>query len=174
MYLYPNDSPFFWATHMGERITINRSSAGLSSLLGFRCGPFATRLSFVIRRVAGLALGAFMLHLNVVRADLTCATHSHDRSSQDRSSHSAHEHGAPASSHSMSMHAEHAVTSTESCDAPVQVDCCSALVTCSVALGLNTHASWLSAMTSHDLVDTVAQNAPLSRTGAPEPPPPKA
>ena len=39
------------------------------------CGPEAVRLLRVIRRVAGLALGAFMLLLNLERADLACAHH---------------------------------------------------------------------------------------------------
>jgi len=122
----------------------------------------------VIRRLAGVALGAFLLHLNVVRADLACATHSHDASAR-----MSHEHDAPAS-HGMSMHGEHTVDASTSCDAPLQADCCQTLVTCSVALGLGTDTGMMSARAVHDVVHAVPQSAPTSRTGAPEPPPPKA
>jgi|SRR5436190_23085539 len=117
-----------------------------------------------------------MLHLNVVKADLACASHAHGASSHGPSSHADQEH-ASAASHPMSMHHEQAVGSavgsTESCDAPVQADCCQALVTCSVAPGLNVTASSMSAPMSHDVVPAAPQTAPLSRNGAPEPPPPK-
>ena len=109
-----------------------------------------------------------MLHLNVVRADPACAAHAHDSSA-----HMA-QHQTASTSHGMSMHAEHAVGATKSCDAPVQPDCCQALVTCSVALGLSTDTSPVSVLSSHDAVFGNAQTAPESRTGAPEPPPPRA
>jgi len=109
-----------------------------------------------------------MLHLNFVRADLACATHAHDSAS-----HMAQEH-EPSATHAMSMQGEHAVGANESCDTPAQADCCQALVPCSLALGLNTATSLIGVLVSHDIVRVALQSAPMSRTGAPEPPPPKA
>src|SRR5258705_987448 len=110
-----------------------------------------------------------MLHLNVERADLVCAKHSHDSHPHAVDGQSAHD------AHSVATHADHGTASqSESCETPVQQDCCQALVTCSIALGLDDAGSAARPAAFHDGVLALAQSEPTSRVTAPEPPPPRA
>jgi hypothetical protein len=120
----------------------------------------------MVRRIVGLSLAAFMLHLNVERADLACAAHAQHASAAAAHTSRAH--------HSMPTPGEHARTHRDGCETPAQPDCCQALATCSIALGIVADRSAAAPMTWHDGVRAVAQRVPLSRVTAPEPPPPKA
>jgi hypothetical protein len=111
-----------------------------------------------------------MLHLNVVRADRACSTHAHhEMPTASQPEHDAH------GSHTAPMHGTQATDADQSCDTPSQSDCCQALVSCSVVLGLNASARALTATPQNDgAVASALQRAPLSRIAAPEPPPPRA
>jgi hypothetical protein len=106
-----------------------------------------------------------MLHLNFARADLACATHSNVAQAGAQS-------GAGHAHHVVS-HSHHATTA-QSCQTPVQVDCCQALVACSITFALDDAAHAVAAIARHDAALAVAQSEPISRVTAPEPPPPKA
>jgi predicted NBD/HSP70 family sugar kinase len=124
----------------------------------------------VIRQLIGAALAASLLHLNVERADLVCATH-HERPeaapAQPEHPHGGH-HNAPHAA------GDHAASSAESCETPAQPDCCQALVSCSTLLGLDDAGSLSAPAEPHDVTVAALQNRPASRNTAPEPPPPKA
>src|SRR5438105_2924073 len=101
-----------------------------------------------------------MLHLNVERADLVCATHSHNATSRSAHvSHSQH-HGMPAGRSS-------APTENKGCGTPVQPDCCQTLVTCSILLGLDSASVSVGSLSSRDHIVVVAQARPISRVAAP-------
>ena len=119
------------------------------------------------RRLIALALRAFMLHLNVDRANLVCATHSHSAGRPSASLAHAHHNGMPAGHSS-------ATTESKGCETPAQPDCCQALVACSMLLGLDSASVAVASLVSHDNIVVVAQARPISRVAAPEPPPPKA
>ena len=108
-----------------------------------------------------------MLHLNVERADLVCATHSHGAAREAAHVSHPHHYGMPAGHSS-------ATSESKGCGTPVQPDCCQALVTCSMLLGLDSAPVSVGSLGSRDHIVVVAQALPISRVAAPEPPPPKA
>ena len=109
-----------------------------------------------------------MLLLNVERADLVCATHGeHARASGHT------EHHASAHSHAVADVGRLAADSDQ-CQTPAQPDCCEALVSCSMILGLTDEREMSSAMQQHPGIVVAISTAPHSRNTAPEPPPPKA
>ena len=112
-----------------------------------------------------------MLHLNVERADLACAKHSHQ---QAPSTHAVggtqthhHHHAMPAANRG-------SATESEGCQTPAQPDCCQALVTCSMTLAFHGASHGVASPTLHEHAVESAQSRPISRVTAPEPPPPKA
>jgi hypothetical protein len=121
----------------------------------------------MLRRMIGLALGAFMLHLNVERADLACATHSHGMPASEHSEHAmdGHHGAAPESAPS---------DSHEDCPTPAQTDCCQTMVSCSIGASLSAERDVAEMEIAHAAVMPVAQSHPTSLIRAPEPPPPRA
>src|SRR5207237_219788 len=101
----------------------------------------------VMRRLIALALGAFMLHLNVDRANLVCATHSPRAAS--RSDHVSHSHHS-----GMQTGRTHATTESKGCETPAQPDCCQALVACSMLLGLDSANVSVGSLVSHEPTET--------------------
>jgi hypothetical protein len=120
----------------------------------------------MIRRAIGLALGAFMLLLNVERADLVCAKHA------GRAPMAMHHGLTPDAQRHSTTH--HAGTGADECQTPSQPDCCSALASCSVMIGLFSDDGAASVVGRHALAFAVAVSDPASRNVAPEPPPPRA
>jgi len=121
----------------------------------------------MIRRLVGLTLAAAMLQVNIARADSVCADHAHMASQTTPAEH------AHSGHHHMSASAK-TVASDKDCETPAQRDCCQALVSCSIVLGLDDGSRTFDLATSHDRVAVTAQTAPISRVTAPEPPPPRA
>ena len=108
-----------------------------------------------------------MLYLNVDRADLVCAKHSRGATRHSAQVSHAHQHAMPAGHGS-------ATTESKGCETPAQADCCQALVTCSMLLGLDSGSVSAGTLVSHGHMVIAAQSRPISRVTAPEPPPPKA
>src|SRR4051812_32787337 len=108
-----------------------------------------------MRRLVAVALGAFMLHLNVVRADRACATHAHTTvGSSDHAMDASH--GA----HNMTRADNATVARDASCDTPLQADCCLTLASCSITLGLHDAQAISVAFESDAAVVSTAQRAP--------------
>jgi len=101
-----------------------------------------------------------MLHLSVARVDAACAMHD----------------GAPAeSSHEGMQHGDaHAPAEKVPCETPASADCCQALASCAPALGIAEGADVVTPLIVHATIAAVVSERPLSRSRAPEPPPPKA
>ncbi|MGH7679284.1 MAG: hypothetical protein ACRENU_12505 [Gemmatimonadaceae bacterium] len=117
-----------------------------------------------MRRLVALALGTFMLHLNVERADFACGTHS-DAATESRSEQAAaahHDHSA----------SETSPAEKEPCRTPTQVECCQALVSCSGFTDLSAIGE-LPLTTHRDGTIALAQREPSSLVRAPDPPPPR-
>jgi hypothetical protein len=120
----------------------------------------------IVRRLSGFLLAGFMLHLNVERADLACALHSDHVTPAP----AAHAHGA---AHDAMNAAHHGVAESESCQTPAQPDCCQALASCSLVLGIDDAPMRVGSTQLHSAVRASVESAPLSRLIAPDPPPPK-
>jgi hypothetical protein len=121
----------------------------------------------MVRRLSGFLLAGFILHLNVERADLACAAHADHVTPAP----AAHVHGGH---HRAVANAGHGgVTESESCQTPAQPDCCQALASCSLVLGIDDAPQRVSSRESHFVILAGIQTAPLSRLIAPDPPPPK-
>ena len=119
-----------------------------------------------MKRVVTLLLAAPLLNLNAQRADAACARHQH----------APVEHAAPAPAH-----AAHAAAPTsepspadEECETPAQKDCCHAVVTCSLDLGLRDPDETMKSHASGAEPRDSSGDVPASRVYAPEPPPPRA
>jgi hypothetical protein len=117
-------------------------------------------------RLAALALTIPLLHLNIVRADAACDQH------ETAPAHSAMQHEMPAGDMAAHHHGTPAEKADQSCDTPVQVDCCQAVLSCSPGLGELTVAAVGVAQASH-AVTARPIAMPLSRVTPPEPPPPR-
>lgn len=121
-----------------------------------------------VRRFTAWGLVAFMLHLNVVRADAACATHqmpAHQNASMQHDMdglHGGHDRGR----------ADGAADATN-CETPTQTDCCQAVTSCSPALGFGVEKQIASWIPTHDAAGARFFARPLSRNTAPEPPPPR-
>ena len=108
-----------------------------------------------------------MVNLNALRAHLSCASH-HESETATHVSHVMPQHGmATSDAHAKSM-------SEGECATPARSDCCSALITCSLLLGLGNDRSGVVVVTFHDVVASAVEALPLSRVTGPEPPPPRA
>ena len=113
-----------------------------------------------VRRLAAFGLAATIMHLNVARADVVCAAHG------DMSAHTAHvDDAAPGQSERGPSDAK--------CDSPSQRDCCEAMVSCSIVLGMGDAVRVAPAMASQATVVVASVSAPASRVAAPDPPPPR-
>ena len=113
----------------------------------------------MIRRTVALLLALAMLHLNVERADAACAKH------QD----------APAADHEGMQHGADAPADQTPCETPASPDCCQALASCAPVLGIDAGSTTISSSTIVPMTIVAAViERPLSRSTAPEPPPPKA
>ena len=129
----------------------------------------STRLLVVtVRRLTALAVAAFMLHLNVVRADAACVAHEMS-TGQD----------TPVQHDLAAMHASHelndstGVSDDANCETPAQQDCCQAMTSCGPLFGSGIEWQPTAFVPSHDAVGALFSTRPLSRNTAPEPPPPR-
>ncbi len=122
-----------------------------------------------MRRLTGLLSSLLLLHLTLVGADLTCATHGvHGRpdvSQSDASRHAGH-HAPPRSDAPNHDDA--------SCQVPTIPACCQALASCGVSIveDRSAESGDLSYLVAGVRVD--ADDTPASWTLEPDPPPPKA
>ena len=112
----------------------------------------------MIRRLAALLLATAVFHLSVARADAACAMPQHD---------------APAADHEGMDHGAGPTTEETSCETPLS-ECCQALVSCAPTLSFSEARLVTDLPTVHMTVVSAVIERPLSRSTAPEPPPPKA
>ena len=114
-----------------------------------------------MRRLVALSLAVAMLHLSVARVDAACAMH---------------DGAATESSHEGMQHADADAPAEEApCDTPASSpDCCQALASCAPALSLAEGADVVTPLIVHATIAAAVSERPLSRSRAPEPPPPKA
>ena len=113
----------------------------------------------MIRRLVAPLLAFAMLHLNVARVDATCAMHDHDAASTSHAG-MQHDAGAPAEE--------------TACETPASPECCLALASCAPTLGADEESTSVTAAIVHMTIAAAVTERPLSRSTAPEPPPPKA
>jgi hypothetical protein len=147
--------------------------------LCFRFAFSLDKLRPMVRRIVALALSAVMLHLNVERADVACATHVDGAANTEQTHHSVQSHHATSAHHTTSAHhapaAEHAISADhQQCQIPAQPDCCLALVSCSIVTDMGTESGNSREALFGSRAVAFAQSAPTSRNTAPEPPPPRA
>src|SRR5688572_6642601 len=101
-----------------------------------------------------------MLHLDVARADAACAMHGE---------------GAPAASHEGMDHHAGAPADEAPCDRPDSPQSCQSFASCAPAVSVTEEAgTTLSPAIVHVTITPAVAERPLSRSTAPEPPPPKA
>jgi hypothetical protein len=105
-----------------------------------------------------------LLHLNAQRADAACASH-HDR--------------LPGTTQANQEHAHHAAVpadapADEQCETPAQMQCCHALVSCALDLGLRDAEAGSQTASSRERQREMEGQTPSSRVSSPEPPPPRA
>ncbi|MEX2111007.1 MAG: hypothetical protein WD802_10415 [Gemmatimonadaceae bacterium] len=136
----------------------------------------------ILRRMAGLAISTLLLQLNFASSDLVCAKHTgesaeaihHDATGQQApASKPDHDHGTEV----LPAEAERDHEPTDAgkpCTIPAQRDCCQALVSCSMTLGLTASNSAAGVAVAHSAIAPSAAEAPAYLIRAPEPPPPKA
>jgi hypothetical protein len=123
----------------------------------------------MIRRLILIALGVSLVHLNVERADVVCASHGQDHHAAGHS-----ERQTASASHHDHANANASVATDEDCQTPVQADCCQALVSCSGVPSLGSEQFVVDVAKTHDRAVGERQVEPLSSIRAPEPPPPRA
>jgi hypothetical protein len=125
--------------------------------------------SSVIRRVTAIAAWVLLLHLNLVASDLVCSTH---HESADGATPSAMQH------HVGMTHTSQISDVSESgkapCTVPARTDCCRAMMSCAVSIGVMTATAPHAPSARHSAVADSPAQCPTSRTRAPETPPPKA
>jgi len=121
----------------------------------------------VIRRLTAIATWVLLLHLNLIASDLVCAQH--------------HETSHAATEAMPQHHAPTGVTRASSvtdgdkdaCQVPGRADCCHAMASCTVSLGLGSSPLDVAPPTVIGSGASVSLDAPISVVFAPEPPPPK-
>lgn len=114
----------------------------------------------MIRRLIALLLAFALLHLSVGRVDAACAMHGRD---------------APATGHEGMQHDGAAPADETPCQTPVSPDCCQALASCAPMLSMDDGSDTITAPAIvHVTIAAAVSERPLSRSTAPEPPPPKA
>jgi hypothetical protein len=127
----------------------------------------------MMRRLAGLALAAALLHLNLVRADVACGNHEQ----AENAGHGAHAMDHDGKKSADAVHhggAPDVAPPDESCDTPIQSDCCQALASCSPAFGGDVAPTIRSFGRVHAVATSALIEIPRSRVTTPDPPPPKA
>lgn len=122
-----------------------------------------------------------LLQLNFVSSDLVCAKHNeeaagaihHDASGQlSLVSTPDHDHGQAIPG---TAEREHEPTNPgKPCEIPAQSDCCQALVSCSMTLGLTASNAAQRVAVAHFAIAPSTAEAPAYLIHSPEPPPPKA
>lgn len=115
----------------------------------------------MIKRLSAVVLAFTMLHLTVALANADCSMHEHDAAA-----------GAHAGMHHDGGHAPAEKTP---CDTPVAPKCCQALVSCAPILAIDEGSEVVTTVAiAHAPIAAAVSERPLSRSTAPEPPPPKA
>ena len=106
-----------------------------------------------------------MFHLTLVGPDGVCVEHGHDANAIAMQGHSAHQvpHGT-----------SHGASTDHPCETPGSAHCCDAVNSCAVTLAVAERATAPFVAMECDGPPSVAVRQPLSRSVAPEPPPPKA
>ena len=122
----------------------------------------------IARRFAALLLAPLMLQLNFRLSDLVCSRHNGAATAHGEMN-SAEHHGTPMPSDNT----HDAVGEKQSCEIPATRDCCQALVSCALTLGLESAASPTRIPLDHASASSLSARAPASEVQAPEPPPPK-
>ena len=122
------------------------------------------------RRIAGMLVALLMLHLNLVQADVPCASRG-----------IAHGSGVmtpPARSMQMVRHrheaTDHHQRHDKPCDTPTHADCCQALTSCSLLIGHGASKQFAAIPPAHERVLAGLAALPLSPIVSPDPPPPRA
>ena len=125
----------------------------------------------MLHRAAGLLLSAFMLHLNLVRADVTCASHSGAPTRHASHESAAMHHDAAArGDHGVT---DHGITEDASCETPVLGDCCPAVSSCAPVIGMLSGSDASAILPWHHTIAPAVQLRLHTRSTAPEPPPPR-
>ncbi|MEO6876917.1 MAG: hypothetical protein ABI205_00450 [Gemmatimonadaceae bacterium] len=120
-----------------------------------------------LRRLAGWATIALLLHLNVASSDAACATQAGMASAAMAGSTPSHSMSGMAGNGG--QHQQHGVAP---CETPSQANCCQALVSCSAVFTIN-RALALAPSVARAAIPGSVIDVPLSRIIAPDPPPPK-
>jgi hypothetical protein len=123
----------------------------------------------ILRRIAGLTISVLLLQLNFTSSDLACAKH--DAQSTEVPHHAATDQQAMAEA---IEHHHQPTDASKPCEIPAQSDCCQALVSCSMTLGVAPSGSPAGLAVAHFPIAPSAAEAPAYLIRAPEPPPPKA
>src|SRR5438045_9772663 len=121
----------------------------------------------MIRRLTALLLSSLVLQLNFRPADLLCARHGGETTSKAEMTSSDH-HGMTAV-----HHGQQGASEQKSCEIPATRDCCLALTSCTMTLGLGVNSGGGASQRGHRLTSTLMADAPASSIPAPAPPPPK-
>ena len=122
----------------------------------------------MIRRLTAIATWVLLLHLNLVASDLVCAQH-HEMS--NAAAEVMPQHHAPAGATRASSMTD---GDKDACQVPARADCCHAMASCTVSLGLGSSPLDVAPPTVIGSAATVSLDAPISFGFAPESPPPKA
>lgn len=132
----------------------------------------------MMHRLVALLSAVALIHLSVASGDVACATHGAAARAGATGAHGmamgAHEpeaaHAAPAAAHA----SERAAADAPPCDTPVQPDCCTMHVGCSVSTVLaSAREAELSRSVATARVVPSRHDRPASFAAAPEPPPPR-
>ena len=122
----------------------------------------------MIRRLTAVATWVLLLHLNLIASDLVCAQH-HEMP------HTATE--VMTQHHALAGSADKTTVTDadeDACQAPARADCCHAMASCTVSLGLGSSSLAAAPPTMNGAAATLSLDAPISFAFAPDPPPPKA
>lgn len=115
-----------------------------------------------------MGLAAFMLQLNAVRADVACATHevaaAEDAPAQDATPAHGHHDAEPPSGDA---------ADESDCEMPAQNGCCQAMTSCAPSVGLGAETRVAEWSPVHDASGARYSAHALTRSTAPEPPPPR-
>jgi len=122
----------------------------------------------VIRRLTAIATWVLLLHLNLIANDLACAHH-HEMSNVATEVMPQHHASAGATRASSMTDGD-----KDACQVPARADCCHAMASCTVSLGLASSALDPAPPTLIGAAPSIPLDAPISFAFAPEPPPPKA
>jgi hypothetical protein len=137
----------------------------------------------IFRRITGLAISVLLLQLNFASSDLVCAKHTgesadtihHDATDRQATApKSDHDHDHGQARPGTANRDQEPADAGKPCEIPAQSDCCQALVSCSMTLGLTASNSAAGVAVAHFAIAPSAAEAPTYLIGAPEPPPPKA